>query len=58
MVFGAPAMTINRFVFAVITSLYLVVAIPWEETSLISTFGERYRTYQAQVRWRLIPGIW
>jgi protein-S-isoprenylcysteine O-methyltransferase Ste14 len=58
MAFGAPTMTVNRLMFAAISSLYLIVAIPWEETSLVSAFGERYRAYQTQVRWRLIPGIW
>jgi methanethiol S-methyltransferase len=58
MVFGAPVMTTNRLLFAVISSIYLIVAIPWEETSLVSAFGERYRAYQAEVRWRIIPGIW
>jgi protein-S-isoprenylcysteine O-methyltransferase Ste14 len=56
--FGAPTMTVNRMMFAAISSLYLIVAIPWEETSLAAAFGERYRAYQATVRWRLIPGIW
>ncbi len=58
MVFGAPAMTINRLVFAIISSVYLVLAIPWEERSLLEAFGDRYRAYQGSVRWRLVPGIW
>jgi protein-S-isoprenylcysteine O-methyltransferase Ste14 len=58
MVFATPNLTVNRAIFAVITSAYLVVAIPWEERSLTTTFGERYRQYQAAVRWRLVPGIW
>jgi methanethiol S-methyltransferase len=58
MTFAAPTMTVNRLIFAVITSLYLVAAIPWEERSLVAAFGERYRRYQSSVRWRLIPGIW
>ena len=58
LVFGAPTMTTDRLVFAVISSLYLVLAIPWEEKSLVTAFGDRYRAYQASVRWRLIPGIW
>jgi protein-S-isoprenylcysteine O-methyltransferase Ste14 len=56
--FGAPTMTANRMIFAVISAGYLVAAIPWEESSLVSAFGERYRTYRAEVRWRLIPGLW
>ncbi len=58
MTFGAPTMTINRLLFAVISSLYLVVAIPWEEKSLLAAFGDRYRAYQSLVPWRLIPGVW
>lgn len=57
-VFGTPVMTTTRLLFAVISSAYLVVAIPLEERSLIEVFGERYRAYQRQMRWRLIPGVW
>jgi protein-S-isoprenylcysteine O-methyltransferase Ste14 len=58
MTFAAPAMTYNRLIFALITTGYLVVAIPWEERSLVTAFGDRYRTYQSLVKWRLIPGVW
>jgi methanethiol S-methyltransferase len=58
MTFATPTMTTNRLLFAVISSAYLVVAIPWEERSLAAAFGDRYRAYQAIVRWRLIPGLW
>lgn len=57
-VFGAPAMPNSRLLFAVISTAYLVVAIPWEEASLVATFGEKYQTYQRQVRSRLLPGLW
>ena len=57
-VFAAPEMTYSRLLFAVISSAYLVVAIPWEEASLVEAFGEKYRAYQRQVRSRLLPGIW
>ena len=57
-VFGAPLMTMSRLVMAVVSSSYLVIAIPWEERSLIQAFGDRYRDYQQRVRSRLIPGIW
>ena len=58
LVFGVPHMTATRFVFAVVSTLYLVVAIPFEERSLVETLGDEYRDYQRQVRWRLLPGVW
>jgi protein-S-isoprenylcysteine O-methyltransferase Ste14 len=58
LVFGTPTMTANRLLFAVISSLYLILAIPWEESSLVEGHGDRYRDYQRLVRWRVIPGIW
>ena len=57
LVFGAPDMTSTRLVFAVISTLYLVAAIPFEERSLIETFGPDYASYQKKVRWRIIPGL-
>lgn len=58
MVFGAPTMTTGRVLFAGISTLYLILAIPFEERSLTAEFGAAYATYQRQVRWRLIPGLW
>jgi methanethiol S-methyltransferase len=57
-VFGGPDMTWTRLLFAVVSSAYLAIAIPFEERSLVESLGERYRQYQKNVRWRLIPGIW
>jgi methanethiol S-methyltransferase len=57
-VFGVPQMTWTRFEFAVVSSAYLVVAIPFEERSLVEAFGDTYRRYQTTVRWRMVPGIW
>jgi protein-S-isoprenylcysteine O-methyltransferase Ste14 len=57
-VFGVPHMTATRFVFAVVSTLYLIVAIPFEERSLGEAFGDEYRNYQRKVRWRLVPGLW
>lgn len=57
-VFGHPSMTGDRLAFAAITTLYLVIAIPWEERSLANSFGEAYRQYQQRVRWRVIPFIY
>ena len=58
MVFGAPHMTMTRFVFAAISTAYLAVAIPFEERGLIRVYGDEYRAYQRKVRWRMVPGIY
>ena len=58
MVFGAALMTGDRLVFAAITTLYLVLAIPWEERSLRTAFGNDYERYMQRVRWRMIPFIY
>jgi protein-S-isoprenylcysteine O-methyltransferase Ste14 len=57
-VFAAPNMTGDRLAFAAMSSAYLLVAIPWEERSLEHAFGEAYRRYKHQVRWRVVPFIY
>jgi protein-S-isoprenylcysteine O-methyltransferase Ste14 len=57
-VFATPLMTASRLLFATVSTAYLIAAIPWEEASLVEAFGEKYRAYQRQMRWRLIPGVW
>jgi protein-S-isoprenylcysteine O-methyltransferase Ste14 len=57
-VFATPHMTFTRLEFAVVTSLYLALAIPLEERALINTFGESYRAYQRKVKWRMLPGVY
>ena len=54
---GAPHMTGDRLAFAAISSLYLVVAIPWEERSLTRSFADEYGRYKQQVKWRVIPFV-
>jgi len=58
MVFATPTMTSAQLLFAVVSTAYLVIAIPWEEALLVDTFGDKYRAYQQQMRWRLVPGLW
>ncbi len=58
MVFPAPVMTSTRLLFAVISTIYLVVAIPLEERALVEAHGEKYESYQRAMRWKLVPGIW
>ncbi len=56
--FAAPHMTADRLAFAAISSAYLLVAIPWEERSLLRAFGEPYARYQRAVRWRVVPYVY
>jgi protein-S-isoprenylcysteine O-methyltransferase Ste14 len=58
LVFGAAHMTADRLAFAVISSFYLVIAVPWEERSLRRSFGEAYERYEQTVRWRVIPYVY
>jgi protein-S-isoprenylcysteine O-methyltransferase Ste14 len=45
-------------VFAVVSTAYLVAAIPFEERSLLESYPDTYGAYQKQMRWKLIPLIW
>jgi protein-S-isoprenylcysteine O-methyltransferase Ste14 len=56
--FGAARMTGDRLAFAVISSAYLAMAVPWEERSLLREFGDAYTRYQRQVRWRIVPYLY
>ena len=53
MVFAVPMMTTSRLLFAVISTLYLIAAIPFEERSLLESYPEQYGAYQKQMRWRI-----
>jgi methanethiol S-methyltransferase len=57
-VFGAAHMTGDRLTFAILTTAYLVIAMPWEERSLERTFGASYRRYMKDVRWRIVPYVY
>jgi protein-S-isoprenylcysteine O-methyltransferase Ste14 len=57
-VFGTPHLTGDRLAFAALTTIYLVVAIPWEERSLTALFGQDYDRYKDEVKWRLVPYIY
>jgi protein-S-isoprenylcysteine O-methyltransferase Ste14 len=56
-VFGAGHLTGDRLAFAAITTIYLMIAVLWEERSLVKSFGEEYRRYQRQVRWKIVPYV-
>jgi len=57
-VFGVAHMTGDRLAFSIVSTLYLAIAVPWEERSLIDTFGDDYVRYQRLVPWRMIPFIY
>jgi protein-S-isoprenylcysteine O-methyltransferase Ste14 len=58
LVFAAPTMTGTRAAFAAISTAYLMLAIPWEERSLVETFGHEYEAYRRRVRTRMIPWVY
>ena len=57
-VFGAPAMTGTRAAFAIVSTVYLMIAIPWEERGLVATFGPQYEDYRRRVTTRMIPWVY
>lgn len=57
-VWPTPDLTATRLVFAATSSLYLVIAIWFEERDLVRNAGEPYAQYCRQVRWKLIPYIY
>jgi methanethiol S-methyltransferase len=57
-VFATPAMTGTRAAFAIISTAYLMLAIPWEERGLVATFGPEYEAYRQRVRTRMIPFVY
>ena len=57
LVWPAPEMTGTRLVFAITSTVYLLMAIPYEERDLRRTFGSDYDQYSGRVRWKILPGI-
>ena len=57
LVFAVPVMTMTRFVFALTSSVYLLIAIPLEERSLRLSSSGAYDRYMREVRWKLLPRI-
>ena len=56
-VWVTPVMTGTRLVFAAVSTLYLAVAVVFEERDLRRLFGSGYTDYQRQVRWRMLPFV-
>jgi len=58
LVWPVPVMTATRLTFAVLSTAYLVAAIPLEERALLRTFGRTYADYRRRVRWRMVPFVY
>jgi len=58
MVWCPPVMTGSRLTFAIVSTAYLVAAVPLEERALRRSFGARYDDYCQRVRWRMVPGVY
>jgi len=56
--FGAAHMTGDRLIFAGISTLYLLIAMPFEERSLRQSFGAAYDDYARRVRHRIVPYVY
>jgi protein-S-isoprenylcysteine O-methyltransferase Ste14 len=52
---AAPVMTVGHLVFALATTVYILIALQFEERDMKTIHGETYQQYQEQVR-MLIPG--
>lgn len=53
---GAPYMSVTRLLFASGLTLYILMAIRWEEKDLMTVFGEKYRQYKLNVP-MIIPSL-
>jgi methanethiol S-methyltransferase len=57
-VWGASTMTMTRLTFAVVSCIYLLIAIPMEERTMRAQAGDAYGRYMARVPWRIVPGVY
>jgi protein-S-isoprenylcysteine O-methyltransferase Ste14 len=56
-VLTAAPMTRTRFLFAVVSGVYTLIGLVFEERSLRASSGGAYDRYARRVRWRLVPGV-
>jgi protein-S-isoprenylcysteine O-methyltransferase Ste14 len=53
---AAPTMTVSHLLFAAGTTIYILLAIRWEEQDLLTYHGEEYARYRDNTP-MLIPGL-
>ena len=58
LVFSVGTMTMTRFVFATVSTVYLLIAIPLEERTIRANAGSAYDDYMRRVPRKLIPRIY
>jgi protein-S-isoprenylcysteine O-methyltransferase Ste14 len=44
-----PVMSFDRLVYFLATTIFLIIALPWEEEKLILEFGDNYLRYRSNV---------
>jgi methanethiol S-methyltransferase len=57
-VFAVGTMTMTRFVFAIVSCAYILLAIPFEERSLRRSTNGAYDRYIQKVPRKLVPGLY
>ena len=57
-VFSVGTMTMTRFVFAIVSCAYILLAIPFEERSLRRSTNGAYDRYIQKVPRKLVPGLY
>jgi hypothetical protein len=58
LVFAVSPMTMTRLVFAAVSCVYLLIGIQFEERSMRASTPGAYERYMAQVKWKLLPGVY